>query len=60
MYFGFVVPRCVAQTLQSDDTTLTVGGKGDGRHGVHAGLRDVLEVHRDVPGRGKKRKTRRF
>lgn len=37
----------------TDWTLLTVGGESHSWHGVHAGLGDVLEVHWDVPGRGR-------
>jgi len=60
MYFGFVVPLMwhkPSDLFPNLTTTLTVGGQGDSRHGVHAGLRDVLEVHRDVPGRKEKKNT---
>merc|ERR1712127_82152 len=37
----------VVEALARDE--LAVGGGGDGRHGVHGGVSDVLHVHRDVP-----------
>lgn len=37
---------CVREVLI---VTLTIGRKCDSWHGVHAGLSDVFEVHRDVP-----------
>lgn len=36
-----------------DWTLLTVRGEGHSWHGVHAGLSNVLEVHWDVPGKGR-------